>query len=83
MLSRNKVFQSACGLIIAGLIAAAGCSRPYTRISDSEQELLASSAIGAAGGAAIGALTGAPATGAIVGGGVGAVTEYLDDDDDR
>ena len=59
---------------IAGSIALAGCAG----MSDTEQRTLSGGAIGAAGGAAIGAAaSGKPLTGAAIGAGVGLIGGYL------
>jgi osmotically inducible lipoprotein OsmB len=63
-------------LVLAGLIAASlgACSN----MSQTQQKTLSGGAIGAAGGAAIGALSGGSAgLGALIGGAAGAGTGYL------
>jgi len=67
----------ATSLLIAMLVA--GCSN----MSSKEQRTLSGGAIGAAGGAALGAITGgSPTAGAIIGGAAGAAAGALTDDDD-
>ena len=64
-------------LLVAILLA--GCSN----MSSKEQRALSGGAIGAAGGAALGAITGgSPAAGAIIGGAAGAAAGVLTDEDD-
>jgi len=68
------------GTTLACLILTAGCSG----MSPQEQRTLSGGAIGAAGGAAIGALTGgSPAVGAIIGGAGGAAVGAMTSDHDR
>jgi hypothetical protein len=66
----------ASGVLIAVLALASGCDG----MSNTEQRTLSGGAIGAAGGAGIGLLTGAPVAGALIGGaagaGVGALTSH-------
>jgi hypothetical protein len=58
------------GLTLASLILTAGCAG----LSPREQRMLSGGAIGAAGGALIGALSGgSPAAGAVIGGAGGAL----------
>jgi hypothetical protein len=68
----------ASGVLMAVLTLAAGCQG----MSSTEQRALSGGAIGAAGGAGIGLLTGAPVAGALIGGaagaGVGALTSHHD-----
>ena len=67
----------ATSLLIAMLVA--GCSN----MSSKEQRTLSGGAIGAAGGAALGAITGgSPTAGAIIGGAAGAAAGALTDEDD-
>lgn len=59
------------GIAIATVTLALGaCSQP---LSNREQGALIGGGAGAAGGALIGAVTGAPGTGALIGGAAGAV----------
>jgi uncharacterized membrane protein len=66
----------ASGMLVAVLALTAGCDG----MSNTEQRTLSGGAIGAAGGAGIGLLTGAPVAGALIGGaagaGVGALTSH-------
>ena len=74
---RIKTAKSACATLAAiGLIPLGGCSG----LSQTEQRMLSGGAIGAAGGAAIGAITGGSAlTGAVIGGAAGTAGGYLYD----
>jgi uncharacterized membrane protein len=56
-------------LVVAAWLALAGCSN----MSATEQRVLSGGAIGAGGGAVIGALAGSPAIGAAAGAGAGAL----------
>ena len=56
------------GLALVAALMTAGCSG----MSGQEQRTLSGGAIGAAGGAGIGLLTGAPIAGALIGGAAGA-----------
>jgi osmotically inducible lipoprotein OsmB len=61
-------------LLIVALVATTGCANMSAR----QQRALSGGAIGAAGGAAVGAITGgSPAIGAGVGGAAGATTGYF------
>ena len=61
-------------LLILALVATTGCANMSAR----QQRSLSGGAIGAAGGAAVGAITGgSPAIGAGVGGAAGATTGYF------
>jgi osmotically inducible lipoprotein OsmB len=61
-------------LLILALVATTGCANMSAR----QQRVLSGGAIGAAGGAAVGAITGgSPAIGAGVGGAAGATTGYF------
>jgi osmotically inducible lipoprotein OsmB len=62
-------------LIMVGLVALGGCSG----MSDTEQRTLSGTGIGAAGGVAIGALTGHTLTGAAIGTAAGAASGFLYD----
>lgn len=68
-------------IAIAGLmVILAGCAGMSSR----EQRMLSGGAIGAAGGAALGAVTGGnPAVGAVVGGAVGVVGGFVVDEMDK
>ncbi len=60
--------------VLCSLLAAGGCSG----MNDTQQRTLSGGALGAAGGAAIGALTGGSAAlGAVIGGAAGAGGGYL------
>lgn len=62
------------GLLGLALMALVGCEN----LSDQQNRALVGGGIGAAGGAAIGGLTGnSPTTGALIGGGAGAATGAL------
>jgi osmotically inducible lipoprotein OsmB len=64
----------ALALIFVALLATAGCANMTPR----QQRALSGGAIGAAGGAALGAITGgSPALGAVIGGAAGAATGAL------
>ena len=64
-------------LILTLLVALMGCAGMSRR----EQQTLSGGAIGAGGGAALGAITGgSPALGAVIGGASGAAAGYLWDD---
>ena len=70
----TRVATAKLAFISALLIATAGCSG----LSDREQRAVSGGAIGAAGGAAIGLLTGGSAvTGALIGGAGGAAVGAL------
>ena len=61
-------------LLVLALVATTGCANMSAR----QQRALSGGAIGAAGGAAVGAITGgSPAIGAGVGGAAGATTGYF------
>jgi osmotically inducible lipoprotein OsmB len=61
-------------LLVLALVATTGCASMSAR----QQRALSGGAIGAAGGAAVGAITGgSPAIGAGVGGAAGATTGYF------
>ena len=60
-------------LLVAVLATTAGCSG----MSGGEQRTLSGGAIGAAGGAGVGLLLGAPVAGALIGGAAGAATGAL------
>lgn len=60
-------------IIVLGLALLTGCDH----LSGQQQRALSGGAIGAAGGAVIGALTGGPLIGALVGGGAGAAVGAL------
>ena len=60
-------------LALAGLLVIGGCAD----LSETQQRTLSGTAIGAAGGAAIGLMVGRPQTGAAIGAGVGAAGGYL------
>jgi hypothetical protein len=67
-------------LIVIGLLTSTGCAR----VSPEERRVLTGGGIGAAGGAALGALAGGnPAVGAALGGLTGSVAGALWDDVDR
>jgi len=67
-------------LIILAAVALVGCAG----LTDRQQRVLTGGALGAGGGAAIGALSGGdPLTGAVIGGAAGAVGGALIGDDDR
>lgn len=60
--------------MIFALVSTFGCSG----MSGTQQKTLSGGAIGAGGGAVLGAVTGgSPVVGAVVGGGVGALTGYI------
>lgn len=60
--------------IILAFASTLGCSG----MSSTQQKTLSGGAIGAGGGAVLGAVTGgSPVVGAVVGGGVGAITGYI------
>jgi len=61
-------------ILIVAVFALVGCAN----MTPTQQRALSGGAIGAAGGAALGAITGgSPALGAVVGGGVGAAAGAL------
>jgi osmotically inducible lipoprotein OsmB len=61
-------------ILVVAVFALVGC----TNMTPTQQRALSGGAIGAAGGAALGAITGgSPALGAVVGGGVGAAAGAL------
>jgi osmotically inducible lipoprotein OsmB len=61
-------------LLVGAMLTSAGCANMSAR----QQRALSGGAIGAAGGAALGAVTGgSPAVGAGVGGAAGATTGYF------
>jgi osmotically inducible lipoprotein OsmB len=61
-------------ILIVAMLALVGCAN----MTPTQQRMLSGGAIGAAGGAALGAITGgSPALGAVVGGGVGAAAGAL------
>jgi hypothetical protein len=66
----------ASGMLVAVLALTTGCEG----MSNTQQRALSGGAIGAAGGAGVGLLTGAPVAGALIGGaagaGVGALTSH-------
>ena len=62
-------------LVILGSVLLGGCSG----MSYTEQRTLSGGAIGAAGGALIGAAAGSPGTGAAIGAGAGLLGGYLYD----
>lgn len=70
---------SRIGFVIPVVLLAAGCSN----MTPQEQRALSGGAIGAAGGAVIGAIAGVPALGAAIGGAggaaIGALTDPLHD----
>ena len=59
--------------LVVALLLLAGCDH----LSGQQQRALSGGAIGAAGGAIIGALTGGPLTGALIGGAGGAAVGAL------
>lgn len=66
--------QITVGFIILVIVSTFGCSG----MSNTQQKTLSGGAIGAGGGAVLGAVTGgSPVVGAIVGGGIGAATGYI------
>jgi len=67
--------KTAIILILAVSLLLGGCSG----MSYTEQRVLSGGAIGAAGGAIIGAAAGSPGTGAAIGAGAGLVGGYLYD----
>ena len=61
-------------ITILALFSSLGCSG----MTRTQQKTLSGGAIGAGGGAVLGAVTGgSPVVGAVVGGGIGAVTGYI------
>ena len=66
--------RSVALILVVAVFALVGCAN----MTPTQQRALSGGAIGAAGGAALGAITGgSPALGAVVGGGVGAAAGAL------
>ena len=73
MSSRYLTILKPAALVTLIAFGMAGCEN----ISNQQQRALSGGAIGAAGGAAIGAMTGGPLTGALIGGAGGAAVGAL------
>ena len=64
---RKAIFTAVC------LLGLSGCAG----MSDTSQRTLTGGAIGAGGGALVGAIAGSPGTGALIGGGLGTLGGFL------
>ena len=69
----KKALSRQVGIAVLVLALTTGCAG----MSPRQQRALSGGAIGAGGGAALGAIAGSPTTGAIVGGAVGVATGAL------
>src|SRR5919108_5979548 len=71
---RDPMKRALALIFVVALLATAGCANMTPR----QQRALSGGAIGAAGGAALGAITGgSPALGAVIGGAAGATSGYF------